>query len=89
MEELDCEATTIAINPLHEDGVADTYCDSNASDNEVICNPDHLPWWILSSEVVSSATNDQEDDINDEPVAPSTSSQPPEKCRKNIQLEQE
>lgn len=82
LEELDREATTVAINPPHEDGAADTDCDSDASDDEVTCNPDHLPRRVLSSEVVSIAKIVQEDVMNYEPDAPSTSSQPPGKRRK-------
>ena len=82
LEELDHEATTVSINPPHEDGAADTDCDSDASDDEVTCNPDHLPRRILTSEVVFVAASDQEDDTNDESATPSTSSQPPGKRRK-------
>lgn len=82
LEELDHEAITVAINPPHEDGAADTDCDSDASDDEVTCNPDHPPRRILSSEVVSVDVNIQEDDMDDEPDTPSTSSQPPGKRRK-------
>lgn len=82
LEEFDRESSTVAINPPHEDGAGDTDCDSDASDDEVTCNPDHLPRRILSSEVVSIAPIVQEDNMNDEPDAPSTSSQPPGKRRK-------
>ncbi len=82
LEELDHEAITIAINPPHEDGAADADCDSDASDDEVTCNPDHLPRRILSSEVVSVDVNIQEDDMDDEQGTPSTSSQHPGERRK-------
>ena len=45
---------TVAIEPPIEEATADTDCDSDASDNEVPCNPDHLPRRILLANILPS-----------------------------------
>ena len=45
---------TVAIEPPIEEATADTDCDSDASDNEVSCNPDHLPRRILLANILPS-----------------------------------
>ena len=49
--------TIVAIEPPIEEATADTDCDFDASDNEVACNPNHLPRRILLANVLSSATD--------------------------------
>ena len=43
-----------AIEPPIEQATADTYCDSDFSDNEVTCNPNYLPRRILLTKVLSN-----------------------------------
>lgn len=77
---------TVAINPPHEEPDANTDCDSDASDDEVTCNPDHLPRRILSAEVNSIANKEpleENKDINHDLKSPSTSAEPSEKCQKH------
>ena len=49
----------VAIEPPIEEATADTDCDSDASDSEVTCNPNHLPKRILLSEVLPDKREDQ------------------------------
>ena len=48
-------AINVAIEPPIEEATANKDCDSDASDSEVTCNPDHLPRRILFTEVLPSA----------------------------------
>ena len=49
----------VAIKPPIEEATADTDCDSDASDSEVTCNPNHLPRRILLSKVLPDKREDQ------------------------------
>lgn len=86
MDETDQETMTVAINPPHEEPDANIDCDSDASDDKVTCNPDHLPRRILSAEVNSIANKEpleENKDINHDLKSPSTSAEPSEKCQKH------
>ena len=50
----DEETELYAIEPPIEQANADTDCDSDASDDEVSCNPDNLPRRILLTNTITS-----------------------------------
>ncbi|KAK3882653.1 hypothetical protein Pcinc_001907 [Petrolisthes cinctipes] len=82
LDDIDQETVTVAINPPHEEPDVNTDCDSDASDDEVTCNPDHLPRRILSAEVNSIANEEpleENEDTNQDLESPSTSAEPPKK----------
>ena len=62
----DEETKLYAIEPPIEQANADTDCDSNASDDEVSCNPDNLPRRILLANTIPSPEEDV-DIIESEP----------------------
>ncbi|KAK4292663.1 hypothetical protein Pmani_034580 [Petrolisthes manimaculis] len=85
LDNIDQETVTVAINPPHEEPDANTDCDSDASDDEVTCNPDHLSLRILSAEVNSIANEEpleENEDTNHDLESPSTSAEPPKKRKK-------
>ncbi|KAK4302449.1 hypothetical protein Pmani_025471 [Petrolisthes manimaculis] len=82
LDDIDQETVRVAINPPHEEPDANTDCDSDASDDEVTCNPDHLPRRILSAEVNSIANEEpleENEDTNHDLESPSTSAEPTKK----------
>ena len=78
MEEDADDDETVAIKPPYEEPNAMTDCDSDNSDDEVSCNPDHLPKRILQSNILDNAV-----EISKDAAQPSTSGGPaPKKCKK-------
>ena len=58
----DTELVDVAIEPPLESAEADTDCDSDKSDVEVGCDPDHLPHRILRSHATISSLEPQTED---------------------------
>lgn len=69
----------IAISPPIENAHVNTDCDSDKSDDENTCNPDHLPRRILLASVIPNTGEDRVDNRNDYNIPdsqPSTSTAP-------------
>lgn len=73
IEESDDESEIFAIEPPIENANADTDCDSDCTDDEVTCNPDHLPRRILLSNTVHLSEQVTTDEIGSKSLQPSTS----------------
>ena len=58
----DTELVDVAIEPPLESAEADTDCDSDKSDDEVGCDPDHLPRRVLRSHATISSLEPQTED---------------------------
>ena len=74
LDELDRDTIDVTIVPPYEEPGADTDCDSDASDDEVTCNPDHLPRRILSTDVIISSPKKVTEDIDEDPLQEATHS---------------
>ena len=58
----DTELVDVASEPPLESAEADTDCDSDKSDDEVGCDPDHLPSRVLRSHATISSLEQQIED---------------------------
>ena len=61
-----------AIEPPIENANADTDCDSDGSDDEVSCNPDHLPRRILLANTIPASEQETPDVVETESPQPSS-----------------
>ena len=61
-----------AIEPPIENANADTNCDTDNSDDEVLCNPDHLPRRILFSNTIPASEQETPDVVGTESPQPSS-----------------